>query len=208
MNGTASRMPARGLASLRRLTYDRPRVERCELCGAPVAADHQHLVDPGNHRILCACNACAILFDDSGVTQYRRIPREVREPAGFEITDEFWNALAIPIGLVFFFRSSASGKVLALYPSPAGPTETAVEEAQWTELSGFHPSIASMKPDVEALIVNRMDGAREYYIAPIDECYKLTGIIRRHWQGFSGGDEMWDGIRQFFESLKRRAIRA
>ena len=208
MNGTLNPTPARGLASLRRLAYGRPRAEQCELCGAVIAGNHPHLVDPSSRRLLCACNACAILFEDSGVTPYRRVPSDVRKPEGFEISDEFWKGLAIPIGLVFFFRSSASSQVLALYPSPAGPTETTVDDDSWSELSAAHRSIAAMRPDVEALIVNRMQGTREYYIVPIDECYRLTGIIRRKWQGFSGGDEMWSGIRDFFDDLQRRAIRA
>jgi hypothetical protein len=58
---------------------------------------------------------------------------------------------------------------------------------------------------VEALLVNRIRAAREYYIVPIDECYKLTGIVRRRWSGFSGGDRLWEEMRLFFEGLKRRA---
>ncbi len=205
MNGLANRPERRGIASLRRLIADRPRVERCELCATAVSDEHQHLIDPRERRILCVCTACALLFDDSGVTKYRRVPRDIREPEGFAISDEFWNALAIPIGLVFFFRSSVSGQVMALFPSPAGPTETTVDKDDWTELTGMHPSLIGLKEDVEALVVNRIHGVREYFIVPIDECYKLTGVIRRHWEGFTGGDEVWQRIRAFFDGLKARS---
>ena len=43
------------------------------------------------------------------------------------------------------------------------------------------------EPDVEALLVNRVGAVREYFIVPIDECYKLVGLIRLHWRGLSGG---------------------
>ena len=35
-----------------------------------------------------------------------------------------------------------------------------------------------MEPDVEALLINRVGPAREYFLAPIDECYRLVGLIR------------------------------
>jgi hypothetical protein len=174
------------------------------LCAAAVPEEHPHLVDPQNRRLLCACNTCAILFDHSG-GRYRRLPRDIRELAGFEIGEALWAALGIPIGLVFFFRSSASNAVLAVYPSPGGPAETGVDEDLWNELAGLHHSLVTLSSDVEALLVNRIGGARDYYIVPIDECYKLTGLIRRHWSGISGGDELWDQISLFFEGLKRRA---
>jgi Family of unknown function (DUF5947) len=197
--------PARGLAGLRRLATRPPAEERCELCAAVVREDHQHLVDSENRRLVCACDACAILFDHAGARRYRRVPRNVREVASLEISDALWNNLAIPIGLVFFFRSSVSNTILAVYPSPGGPTETSVEEDVWNELAALHRSLPALSPDVEALLVNRIRGAREYYIVPIDECYKLTGIIRRRWRGISGGDELWSQVRLFFDGLKQRA---
>jgi hypothetical protein len=55
---------------------------------------------------------------------------------------------------------------------------------------------------VEALLVNRTREAREYYVAPIDRCYRLAGLVRRHWSGFSGGDEVWQQIDGFFEEMR------
>ncbi len=43
--------------------------------------------------------------------------------------------------------------------------------------------LAELEPDVEALLVNRMNGERAYYRTPIDECFKLVGLIRAHWRG-------------------------
>jgi len=60
-----------------------------------------------------------------------------------------------------------------------------------------------MQADVEALLVNRSQDAREYFIAPIDKCYELVGTIRVHWRGLSGGDEVWRAIDKFFAQLRR-----
>ena len=56
-----------------------------------------------------------------------------------------------------------------------------------------------LQSDVEALLVNRIDrreqgSPAEYYIAPIDECYQLVGLIRANWKGLSGGAEVWEEI--------------
>ncbi len=196
--------PRGGIAALKRLST-RPAIERCQLCATEIAEEHQHLVDPENHRLLCACRACAILFDDSGVTRYRRVPTDVRQLSGLEVSDGLWNSLAIPSGLVFLFRSSVPEGVVAFYPSPAGPTQANIDNDVWDELSSLDPSLQTMRPDVEALLANRVREAREYFIVPIDECYKLSGLVRQHWQGFSGGDEAWLHIGEFFNDLKRRA---
>jgi hypothetical protein len=46
----------------------------------------------------------------------------------------------------------------------------------------------------------------EYYIVPIDQCFKLVGLIRSNWRGFSGGTEVWQKIGGFFADLKRVAV--
>ena len=66
-----------------------------------------------------------------------------------------------------------------------------------------------MEQEVEALLVNRTRGARGHFLVPIDECYKLVGLIRVHWKGLSGGQEVWEEIGRFFEELgeRSRAVR-
>jgi Family of unknown function (DUF5947) len=163
MNTMLQRNPARGLAALRRFSEPRSPGQRCELCAAPAPGPHQHLVDPQERRLVCVCDACAILFDHSGVTRYRRVPRDIRELAGFEIADALWSGLGIPIGLVFFFRSSVSKAILAIYPSPGGSTETGIEEDLWKQLTAQHRSLSGLQDDVEALLVNRIRDACECY---------------------------------------------
>ncbi len=66
------------LASLRRFVRPRAAVqERCELCDAALAAEHAHLVELASRRLVCACDACAILFDRQDAAKYRRVPRRI-----------------------------------------------------------------------------------------------------------------------------------
>lgn len=194
-----------GLSEPRPTGRGRGEHERCELCSAALAEPHQHLIDPRERRLLCACDPCAILFPSGVETQYRRVPRDIRYWNDFRLSDQAWNSLAIPIGLAFLFRSSVSNHMLAVYPSPAGPTESELDEECWEDIVGDNPELAKMSADVEALLINRMNGARDYFWAPIDECYRLAGLVRRYWRGFSGGEEGWKRIREFFDGLKERS---
>ena len=74
-----------------------------------------------------------------------------------------------------------------------------------------NPILNEMESDVEGLLVNRLGYSRgsspaEYYLLPIDECYKLVGLIRMHWKGLSGGTEVWRELAEFFASLKARSL--
>ena len=184
----------------------RPRanVERCEMCSLELAFAHSHLVEPVSRQILCACDACALLFSGSAGTKYRRVPRRVTILQDFNLTNGQWDSLLIPIQLAFFYYSTPSKKVIALYPSPAGPTESLLALDAWDEIVENNSVLSRLEPDVEALLVNRVGNTREYYIAPIDECYKLVGLIRANWRGLSGGQEVWQAIEGFFAELKKR----
>jgi Family of unknown function (DUF5947) len=205
MTKPANAVSARGLTSLRKFVRRVPEAERCDLCSGVIAEHHQHLLDPQTRRLMCTCDACAILFDNSGQTKYRRVPRDVRHLSGFVLSDQGWNSLAIPIGLAFIYSSSVVNQMVAVYPSPAGPTESELDEDAWNTIAAENPLVANLTPDVEALLVNRMNPARDYFLAPIDECYRLAGIVRKYWRGFSGGEEGLDQIRQFFDALKERS---
>jgi len=194
-----------GVAALREFVRPRALVERCDLCGVQIAEGHHHLFEPASRRIACACQPCAILFDHQGAGRYRRVPTRVRELTDFRLDDLQWAALTLPINLVFFVNSSAAGKMLAYYPSPAGATESQLDFETWDEIVRDNPFLAKLEPDVEALLINRIGDARRYYIAPIDECYKLIGLIRSHWRGLSGGVEVWSKIEEFFAALSARA---
>lgn len=192
-------------ATLRRFVRPRAAVERCEMCSAELPADHQHLIEPSNRQLLCACQACAILFSGDAATKYRRVPRRIRVLPDFQLTDMQWESLMIPIQLAFFFHSTAANKTLVLYPSPAGATESLLDLESWDEIVRDNPVLKEMEQDTEALLVNRVRGTSEYYLVPIDECYKLVGLIRAYWQGLSGGTEVWQEIGKFFAELNEKA---
>lgn len=185
-------------------TFVRPReaAERCDLCGASLPSDHVHQFHPAARRIRCACRSCALLPD----TNWREIPRGIRILADFQLTDAAWDDLMIPIALAFFSYSTPAGRVVALYPGPAGAAESLLRLDSWREIAEANPALHAMQPDVEALLVNRVGAAREYFIVPIDECYKLVGIIRLHWRGLSGGVEVWGHIARFFDDLRRKGV--
>jgi hypothetical protein len=123
------------------------------------------------------------------------------------MTDAQWDSLMIPIGIAYLFRSSALDRVIALYPSPAGPVESLLALDSWNEIAGENPEVRTLECDVEGLLVYRVGPAREYYIIPIDECFKLVGIIRLMWKGFSGGMAVWQEIGRFLETLKKNQKR-
>jgi hypothetical protein len=191
---------------LRRFVRPRAVVERCELCSAELPPAHEHLVEPQTRQMTCACQACAILFSGQSETlKYRRVPRRTRVLSDFQLTDAQWDSLMIPIGMAFFFHSTHAGKVVALYPSPAGATESLLDLEAWDEIVQANPVLKEMEKDTEALLVNRVRGASEYYVVPIDECYKLVGLIRSYWHGLSGGQEVWAEIGKFFTELSDKA---
>src|SRR5262249_31764933 len=149
-----------------------------------------------SRQLVCACDACAMLFDGLERSKYKRVSRRIRLLPDFAMTDAQWDSLIIPINLAFFFRSSIEGRTIALYPSPAGAVESLLTLSTWQAIVECNPVLRELDSDVEALLVNRisrpqLDNAAQYYIAPIDECYRLVGLIRARWKGLSGGAEVW-----------------
>lgn len=197
------------LASLRQIARKRRVIERCEMCGRELAVDHQHLIEPEKRNLVCACDACALLFTTQAGTKLRRVPRRVRLLPDFQMSDNQWNSLMIPIEMAFFSYNSVQGRVAAHYPSPAGATESLLELETWNDVVSGNPLLGELTADVEALLVNRVGANRgvpaRYYIVPIDQCYKLVGLIRLHWRGLSGGTEMWREIAGFFSTLQAQA---
>jgi hypothetical protein len=154
-------MPAAGtppsfdqaFATLRQFARTPRPEERCELCSTALTHEHPHLVEISSRQIVCACEACATLFDGMAARKYRRVARRALLLRNFHMT-----------------------------------------EVQWEDL----------------LIPNRIGHAREfsqaeYFIAPMDECYKLVGLIRANWKGLSGGSEVWSEIGRFFSDLRLQA---
>lgn len=199
-----------GFGALRQFARRERPLERCELCSLGLRPDHPHLLELAPRKLICACEACAILFSGQGV-KFKRVPRRVLSLPDFDLSDLEWNGLTIPINMAFFFSNSVENRVVAMYPSPAGATESLLELDAWDEIAARNPPLNTMESDVEALLVNRLGYSRgysapEYYLLPIDECYKLVGLIRMHWKGLAGGTEVWRELGQFFTSVKAKSV--
>jgi|SRR5579862_556919 len=196
--------------ALQRFVRRKAPEERCELCGSGLAVDHEHLIEPAHRRLVCACQSCAILFSGQSGQRYKRVPRHVRFLPDFRMSDAQWDGLLVPINMAFFFESSPAGRTIAIYPSPAGPTESLLPLETWDQIVTENLELLSMEPDVDALLVNRLGVGRgfpvnQYFLLPIDECFKLVGLVRTNWRGLSGGDELWRALDRYFASLTARA---
>ena len=197
-----------GFELLRQFAKTRAPVERCDLCGLEIGPGHDHLIDPAERKLACACGACAVLFSAQAGTKYKRVPQDVVALDELTISDSQWEALRLPIDLAFFYESTPQGRVVACYPSPAGATESLLELETWEEIRREHPILSDLQPDVQALLVNRVRrGAARHacFLVPIDQCFRLVGIIRMHWKGFTGGTAVWEEIDGFFAHLARVA---
>jgi hypothetical protein len=176
--------------------------ERCELCGTGLASTHEHGLALPSRQLLCLCKACAILTPEGPEGRYRCIPRRIQFLPDFRMTEWQWDRLQIPVALAFFYRNSTIGKVAAGYPSPAGLIESLIEQEAWEALIADNPSLEAMTPDVEALLVNRIGSRNEYFILPMDHCFRLIGLMRARWHGLSGGDDAHKEMEEFFAWLK------
>jgi len=214
---------AGGLRQLARRAAARsaaPQEERCELCARPVPPDHRHLLQPATGAISCACRPCALLFGHgqgggpgaAGGTGgpgggYLALPETRQRLDGCELDDALWARLGLPVKLAFFTRSAQpatggrGGAITAAYPSPHGALRATVAPEDWHEVEKCHPAVPAMAPEVEALLVNRAHGAREHWLVPLDDCYRLVAVVRAHWKGLGGGPEVRQGIDDFFRHL-------
>ena len=182
--------------------------ERCEMCATPLFSEHRHMLDLAHHKLLCACQACTLLFSPQGANarSYRLIPQRYLALTDFQMSDEQWEELMLPVDMVYLLRSSEFEHAMAFYPSPAGATASQLEPATWQTLLAANPILSELEPDVEALLINRVDRARAYYLVPIDLCYRLVGLLRAKWSGLHGGTEVWEAIAAFFTELANKAV--
>jgi hypothetical protein len=192
------------IRTLRRFREQSSYQEKCEFCGAGLEPSHRHLLEISKNRMVCTCSPCAFRFQDVVGGRFRLIPREVRYLPELNLSDAEWESLALPINLAFFFYSTPQQRMTAMYPSPAGATESLLPLTAWDALIARN-SLLTMQPDVEALLVNRVGSKRDYYVVPIDVCFELIGIIRVHWRGLSGGELVWEKVDGFFSDLKVRS---
>jgi hypothetical protein len=183
-----------------------PDTEACDLCGIGIAQDHRHLLHLVERRIVCACESCWAMR--SGEGDYRPTGNRTVWLPDLQLPDDVWAGFQIPIGLAFFMESTVTACVVALYPSPGGATESELHFESWSRMRELNPVLAGLEPDIEGLVVNRLSDPPAYAIAPIDRCYELTGTIKAHWEGISGGAAVEGAVERFFEDLRAKAVAA
>jgi len=196
------------LGVLRRISASRPAPvagERCEMCAQPVGAGHSHVVQVEGRVLLCTCRGCYLLFsDERAETRYRAVPDRYLRFEGVTVEGPVWEELEIPVGLAFLFRNSVQGRVVCFYPGPAGATESELPLDAWDAVVAAHPELATVRPDVEALLIRRP----ACYLVPIDVCYELVGRLRTVWHGFDGGAGARDALAAFFSTVDERSVAA
>jgi Family of unknown function (DUF5947) len=177
--------------------------ERCDLCRTTVPSDHRHMLNLYERQIVCVCESCWALR--SGDAEFRPTGNRTLWLEDFRLPEEIWAQFRIPIGLAFFMYSSVTDCVVALYPSPAGATESELHFETWSRLAEMNPVLNELEHDAEALIVNRMGDPPAYAIAPIDRCYMLVGLVKSAWEGISGGAAVEQAIERYFAELRAEA---
>lgn len=182
--------------------------ERCELCGVEIGDEHSHMVRIESRSLLCTCRPCYLLFVPGGASggRYKAVPdRYLALSSGLSRAQ--WDALQIPVNVAFFFYNSVAEEVVAFYPGPAGATESLLSLDEWAQLCEANPALATLEPDVEAVLVRAGD-APECYVVPIDACYELVGRLRMLWRGFDGGQEARAALDEFFTRVQTRALKS
>jgi hypothetical protein len=191
-------------------TAPRPPGERCEMCAESIADEHQHVVNVEGRQLMCVCRGCYLLFTDThAALRYRAVPDRYLVFEDFALDRRHWEALQIPVGLAFFFRNSALGRVVAFYPGPAGATESELDLTAWQDIRLADPRVDLPAEDTEALLVRMpertdTDAWPRGYLLPIDACYELVGRMRMLWHGFDGGAEVRDYLTGFFDAVAER----
>jgi hypothetical protein len=181
-----------------------PAYERCEMCAAAIAETHQHVVNTSSRSLLCTCRACYLLFTrDDAELAYRSVPdRYLTFP---DVAAPLWEQLELPVGTAFLFVNSSLGRVVAFYPGPAGATESELSLAGWDGLVAAVPGLATLRPDVEAVLVHAADQTVEVFLVPIDVCYELVGHLRTLWRGFDGGQDVHRRLNEFFTQVRAKS---
>lgn len=196
-------------------TTPQPAGERCEMCAETIADEHQHVVNVEGRQLMCVCRGCYLLFTDTEADlRYRAVPDRYLTFPDFALDRRLWEALQIPVGLVFFFRNSALDRTVAFYPGPAGATESELDLAAWNEIRASDPRVDMLADDTEAVLVRlpQQDpdetATPRSYLLPIDACYEFVGRLRMLWHGFDGGQQVRTFIDEFFGVLdeKSRAV--
>lgn len=165
----------------------------------------RHDLDGADHTLL------APLAAQSVVARYRTVPSRVLFDPATELSDDDWALVGVPVRTAFLFSPSSPtpARHFAVYPSPAGPTESEIDAASWTAFAERCPLTRELAPDVEALLVRGAPHVKglQHLLVPIDACYELVARVRTSWKGFDGAGNAQRAIDAFVLDLAQRSRR-
>ena len=147
---------------------------------------------------------CAVRQAEQGI--FKPLPNRYLRLAGFKLPAPLWREFAIPVDMAFFVFNSALGGWWRFIPRPPGPRSHSLACKRGSNWNELNPTLRDLTDDLEALLINRTQDPAEYYVVPIDACYRLVGLMRSSWQGIAGGQEAFEAITRFFRELKERAL--
>ena len=136
---------------------------------------------------------------------YRLIPTRHLALLDFQVTGELWTGPGQSRKIVYLLRSSEARCVLAVYLDPAGIQESVLDLESWKMLLTRNPLLDSLEPDVEVLLINRMEQAPACFIVPIDTCSRLTGLLTARLRGMESSRKLWRAIDAFFADMQATA---
>lgn len=145
---------------------------RCEVCGGEHPERHAHVADVDDRRLLCVCDACRLLLEGQERGRLRAVPAgTTRHVLAVATAPDWWDALDLPVGLVFLLCSGSVGELVAAYPGPAGVIESDrpvadVPDEMWPA------------PDTEALVVLASGDRFDAWLAPVTVAYGIAGRLR------------------------------
>ena len=142
-------------------------LERCDLCSAPIAPEHRHLLDlehaRADVRVPRRARCSSTARGGAGGGHYRLVPDRRLRIDDFELDDLAWEELRLPVEMAFFFRSSRGRARAGLLPEPDGGDRVAARPRGVAGARGRRTRCSTtLEPDVEALLVNRARGARQH----------------------------------------------
>ena len=176
------------MAAVKRFARGDAKADVCDLCAAALPEPHEHLLEPAPRQLRCVCQSCAWLFPRSGSARYLRLRTRVRLVPGMRVDDATLRALEIPVRLAFVVPSRVHDSVFATYPNAHGATESVVPAAAWREVVRALPDGFAIEPDVEGLLIDHLGGRTDSYLASVDVCHAVVGLLRRHGAAASGGE--------------------
>ena len=201
-----------GLGRLRRMaTAPPPPVveEQCEFCSVDLGERHGHVADVAEHRLLCVCRPCYLLFAPE-VSGGRGSARgRGRSPCRRAASRRrHVGVVACPVDLVFLlppvWPRRRRAPPAAFYPGPGGATESELDLHAWSRIVADNPAFDQTMSDVEAVLLRRHDRVFTATWCRSTSATSWSALWAPRGRSSGGRPEVWDRMREFFDELDRR----